>query len=102
MEKIVRTPSRFPALSFHRSPKARSKQSPLEALESRSLLSVTLVSPHIATFTDIDGDLVTVTVNKGVLTADLFTSATAGQGEQLQLLNLGYSIFGGTNVRISV
>lgn len=74
----------------------------VEALEPRTLLSVTIVNAKTATYTDFDGDLVTVTVSKGTLTSNLFTMADSGVGEQLQELDLTSTTFAGANVTISV
>jgi hypothetical protein len=75
----------------------------LEALESRALLSVTIAAGgKSASFTDVDGDLVTVAVSKGTLTAGLFITAASGLGEQLQRLDLSAAAFAGANVTISV
>ncbi|MDB6172756.1 MAG: repeat protein [Chthoniobacteraceae bacterium] len=66
-----------------------------------------IFTPHKVTFTDIDGDLVTVTVTKGTLTAANFTFQEAGAGKKLVMLNLenpligGVSQFEGSNVKIS-
>lgn len=66
-------------------------------------LEVTILSGgRSATFTDVDGDLVTVTVTKGELTQDSFVLQPAGSfgGAQLQALYLDDS-FQGSNVTIS-
>jgi hypothetical protein len=60
----------------------------LQSLESRETPAVTIVNPHTATFTDIDGDLATVKVWAGTLTAGLFTTAPKGLGDQLEEINL--------------
>jgi hypothetical protein len=73
-----------------------------EALETRTLMSVTIVNAKTATFTDVDGDLVTVAVSKGTLQAGLFTTAASGLGEQLQQLDLTNAGFAGANLTISV
>lgn len=56
-----------------------------------------------ATYTDLDGDLVTVTVTKGTLSAGNFTLRAEGSGSAgiLELLDLTSSQFLGTNVTIS-
>ncbi len=57
-----------------------------------------------ATFTDVDGDLVTVKSSKGGLTAGMFHLAASGSvgGEQLQTLDLTtLGLFGGTDITIS-
>ncbi|HVT81275.1 MAG TPA: hypothetical protein VHM90_11525, partial [Phycisphaerae bacterium] len=77
----------------------------MEALELRTLFSSSLVAAggKTATFTDLDGDKVTVTVSAGALTADLFTMKNpSATGEQLQALNLTSSTFTGASVTVSV
>ena len=75
----------------------------LESLEPRTLLTVLIATGgKSASFTDIDGDHVTVTVSKGTLTTGLFITAASGQGEQLQELDLPGPTFAGANVTIAV
>jgi chitinase len=49
---------------------------------------ITLTAPNIATYTDVDGDLVTVSVSKGTLDASNFVFEPRGLGLQLLALNL--------------
>jgi hypothetical protein len=75
----------------------------LETLERRTLLSMVIANGgRIATYTDVDGDRVAVTVSLGTLTADLFTTAAAGAGEQLQTIFLAGGGFVGTNLTVTV
>ena len=60
----------------------------LEVLETRFTPAVTVVNNHLATFTDVDGDHVSITVSKGDLHDVDFVTAPAGVGEQLQTLDL--------------
>lgn len=73
----------------------------LELLDRRQALSVTIVNPTTATFIDIDGDLATVKVSAGTLTAGLFTTAAKGLGDQLQEINLGGGGFDGTSLTVT-
>lgn len=77
----------------------------LEPLESRETPAVTIVNPLTATYTDVDGDKVTLKVSAGDLGgAGVFTSVPAGYGagEQLQEINLTAVGFAGANLTISV
>jgi hypothetical protein len=60
-----------------------------------------IVNPTTATYTDIDGDKVTVKVSSGILTASLFTTAATGPGDQLQAIDLSGGGFDGVNLTIS-
>jgi hypothetical protein len=73
----------------------------LESLESRLAPAVTIVNATTATFTDIDGDLATVKVSAGTLTAGLFTTAAKGLGDQLQTINFSAGGFEAANLTIS-
>lgn len=53
------------------------------------------------TFTDVDGDLVTIKVSKGTLADAVINKVTAGLGEQLHSLNLSNAVFLGANVAIT-
>ena len=46
-----------------------------------------------ATYTDVDGDLITITVSKGTLTPANFQTAPTGLGDQLQEINLSMGGF---------
>lgn len=63
----------------------------VEVLESRQV-PATLVSPKTVTFTDIDGDAVTVRCSKGIFDDapldSLFHSSPSGAGEQLHTIDL--------------
>ncbi len=59
----------------------------LEQLESRIAPAVVIVNPHLARYFDVDGDLVTITVDKGSLQPGDFVTVPAGIGEQLQLVD---------------
>ena len=78
----------------------------LDLLESRMLLSVTVApTGKTATYTDVDGDAVTIAISVGTLTSANFTTLPTGVGsdEQLELINLttGGS-FAGTNLTVTV
>ena len=74
----------------------------LEALEPRTLLSVTIgPTGHTATYPDVDGDAVTVSVSAGTLTPANFTTAALGSGDQLQLIDLTDPSFNGASVTVS-
>jgi hypothetical protein len=60
----------------------------LELLESRHAPSVTIVNPTTAAFTDVDGDLATIKVSQGTLTAGVFTTRAQGLGDQLEQVDL--------------
>ena len=63
---------------------------------------VTLVGPRKATFTDVDGELVTIKVSKGTLKVEDFTIFPAGQGAQLALIDLsGEAGFSGADLKIT-
>jgi hypothetical protein len=74
----------------------------VEALESRTTPTVTIVNATTATFTDVDGDLATVRVSKGTLTAGLFTTVASGSGDQLQTIDLSGGGFDGASLAITV
>jgi hypothetical protein len=62
---------------------------------------VTLVSPHKATFVDIDGELATIKVSKGTLAVQDFTLVPSGQGAQLALVDFsGQSDFAGAKLSV--
>ena len=61
----------------------------IESLEPRTLLSISIVSGgKSAVFTDPSGDLVTITISKGTLSSDDFPTIPAGQGDQLEEIDL--------------
>ncbi len=76
---------------------------PLEARIAPAVL-ISAVDPKTATYTDVDGDIVTMKVSKGTLTAGQFFTVAAGLGEQLQLVDFsgGGGIFDGANVVFTV
>lgn len=67
--------------------------SSIEALEAR-------IAPagFATTFTDVDGDLVTLKVSKGTLADAVLTKSVSGMGEQLQMLDLSAAVFAGADV----
>ena len=86
----------------------------IEALEARiapaafgalgaSVTEVTLVSKHVATFTDADGDLVKIQVSKGTLDQADFTLVAAGSGADLRKINFSDDAgeFAGANLTIT-
>jgi hypothetical protein len=75
---------------------------PLDRLESRVVPTVTVVSAHVATFTDVDGDRVRVAVSAGTLSAGLFTTALAGAGDQLQRIDLSGGGFDRADLTLTV
>jgi hypothetical protein len=74
----------------------------LECLEGRDVPSVVIVNATTATYTDVDGDHVTIKVSKGILKAGDFTTLATGLGDQLQQINLTGSHFERTNLTVSV
>src|SRR5262245_56852478 len=82
----------------------------IEPLELR-IAPATLVNPTTVTYTDVDGDLVTVKISKGAFQdpahplfgTDDFTFMNIGVGEQLQIVNLSDdgSDFQGANLTIT-
>ncbi|MEA3209164.1 MAG: hypothetical protein QOE70_2221 [Chthoniobacter sp.] len=68
--------------------------------------TVNLIDPKTATFTDVDGDLVTIKTSKGAFVADDFTVKLRGPfgGAQLQLLDLSgpaHAAFAGADLTIT-
>src|SRR6266436_5712377 len=81
--------------------------STLEPLEDRiapAMATLLMVNPTTFTYHDVDGDLVTVKVSAGTLTAGLFTGIAdpGGHGDQLQTLNLSGGGFDHANVTFTV
>src|SRR5436309_9817748 len=75
----------------------------IECLESRLTPSVTVVNATTAKFTDVDGDLVTIKVSSGTLTAGLFTTVAVTPGhDQLQKVDLSAGGFVGANLTFGV
>lgn len=74
----------------------------LVALESRVNPTVTIVTPTLAKYTDIDGDTAFVKVSSGVLTTGLFTTVATGLGEQLQAIDFSGGGFDNANLTVSV
>src|SRR5262245_44352669 len=62
----------------------------IEALEAR-IAPAAVFSPdgRTATFTDVDGDLVTVKVSKGTLDASNFQFEAKGMGDELKVVKFG-------------
>ena len=74
----------------------------MEYLESRLLLSSQVfASGHTATYTDPDGDGVTITVSKGNLSPEDFGSSPQGAGQQLDEIDLSDPSFNGTDLLIT-
>lgn len=77
----------------------------IEALESR-IAPATIVNPTTVTYTDIDGDLVTITVSKGDLTGRLTFLPVLADGtntpQQLQIINLALPQFANADLDIVV
>ncbi|MHA3773991.1 hypothetical protein ACXR0O_20865 [Verrucomicrobiota bacterium sgz303538] len=76
--------------------------SSIERLEPRVAPAVVILNPHTATFTDIDGDHVTITVSKGTLTVANLLTAAKLQGDQLQLIDFSSGGFDDANLTVSV
>jgi hypothetical protein len=75
----------------------------LEALESRIAPAVIISTDgHSATYTDVDGDQVTIKVSDGLLTAGMFTTTAKGTGEQLNSINFSGGGFDGADITFSV
>ncbi len=75
----------------------------LEALESRTLLSVAVgATGKTATYTDTDGDLVTIKISEGTLTSANFTTVASGMGDQLEIIDLSAGGFDGANLTVTV
>src|SRR5688572_13532729 len=75
----------------------------IEILESRiapAMASLQIINPRTATYTDADGDRVTVKVSVGTLTEALFVGNPKGLGDQLEILNLSGGGFDGANLTI--
>jgi hypothetical protein len=82
-------------------PHVRSASLRLEAFEARQVPAVTIVNPHTATYTDVDGDFVTIKVSAGTLTPANFTTAPVGGGDQLQLIDFHNGGFDGANLTVT-
>jgi hypothetical protein len=76
----------------------------MEPLEPRALLSVTIASnAKSASYTDVDGDLVTVAITTGTLTLGNFVTTQVAAGrDQLEEINLTAGGFAGTNLTVTV
>lgn len=74
--------------------------SSIEILEARIAPAVIIAANgKSATFTDVDGDKVTITISKGDLNDATFDTQATGMGDQLQTLGLnGLSQFTGANI----
>jgi hypothetical protein len=73
----------------------------VERLECREVPTVVIVNPTTATYTDVDGDNVTIKVSKGTLRAGLFTTLATGKGDQLQEIDFSGGGFDGASLTIS-
>jgi hypothetical protein len=76
----------------------------IEPLESRIAPAV-LINPanaKLATYTDIDGDKVTIKISAGAFNNSIFTTVAKGLGDQLHLIDLSDGGFDGANLIISV
>jgi len=83
--------------------------SSIELLESRIAPAAIFVSANTATYTDQDGDLITVKFGKPILTdgvggnvATILATSAAGSGERLDLINLtGVAGAAGTSISVT-
>ena len=73
----------------------------IERLESRETPSVSVVNPTTATFIDVDGDKVTITLSAGKLDATLFKTQATGVCDQLQRIDLSGGGFDRVNLSIT-
>jgi hypothetical protein len=71
-------------------------------LEARIAPAVIVVNAHTASYTDVDGDQVTIQVSKGDLHTAGFTTAAVGLGDQLELIDLHQGGFEGANLSVTV
>ncbi len=74
----------------------------IDCLESRIAPAVSIVNALTATYTDVDGDHVTIKFSSGTLTAGLFATVTAGLGDQLQSIDLSGGGFDNANITFTV
>ncbi|HVT81051.1 MAG TPA: hypothetical protein VHM90_10375, partial [Phycisphaerae bacterium] len=79
----------------------------LEALETRTLFAVStlVINPgnHSATFSDVDGDVVTVSVSAGTLSPQNFIMfSLSATHDQLRTINLTDSSFTGASITFSI
>src|SRR5258708_9459454 len=74
----------------------------LEGPECRKVPSLGIDTPRTATYTDVDGDHVTVKVSTGTLTAGLFTTVASGSGDQLQEIDFSGGGFDQASLTFSV
>lgn len=74
----------------------------LQPLESRLAPAMTVVNAATATYTDVDGDLVTVKVSVGAFALGNFTTVAGGVGEQLQTIDFSAGGFANANLTLSV
>jgi hypothetical protein len=85
----------------HRQPVRRPTVLAVEELEPRRAPAV-LVNAHTVTYTDVDGDRVTVKTSQGTFSLSQFTFAASGLGEQLQEIDLhNQPAFAGANITIT-
>ena len=77
---------------------------PLEARIAPAGMVTLAVSPdgHTATYTDVDGDHVTLKISLGTLTPGLFTGVASGAGDQLQTLDMSGGGFDKASLTFSV
>ncbi len=76
----------------------------IEPLEARIAPAVIIspIDPKIASYTDIDGDKVTIKVSTGAFNNSVFTTMTKPLGDQLLLINLSAGGFDDAHLTISV
>ncbi len=87
--------------ALHAASRASSSIEPLEARIAPAMVTL-IANGASATYTDVDGDRVTVKVSTGTLAAGLFTGVAGASGDQLQLLDLSAGGFDGANLTFTV
>lgn len=75
----------------------------METLESRIVPSSLISFPTLksATWTDVDGDIITMTVTKGSLDNLIFDTIESGSGLQVLGIDLTDSVFNGTSIDVT-
>ena len=74
----------------------------IEPLEARIAPAVLIVNATTATYTDVDGDEVTIKFSTGTLNNGVFTTQGKGLGDQLLLINLSAGGWDGADLTLTV